>query len=207
MKLARLVAVLVFAVAASPRAAAQPANIILIRHGEKPADKTDPNLNWFGKARAAALVSYFTSSPDMKPLGTPTVLFAQASPPGHSLRPYQTIKPYADSLTPPAAIDQKYESKEYAKLVTHVLADKDGLYKGKTLLICWEHDHLALMAAEFAKQLAAAGVTLTGAPKQWEWPGGEVFGRTWVFSFSSAKACAFTDFAQKLMYDDAKHDK
>lgn len=208
MKLTRIVAVLaVVAVADSPRVAAQPANIILIRHGEKPDDKSDTGLNWFGKARAAALVPYFTDSPDMKAVGTPTVLFAQASPPGHSRRPYLTIKPYADSLSPPATIDQTYESNDYAKLVKAVLADKDGTYKGKTLLICWEHDNLALMAGEFAKQLADAGVTLSGAPKKWEWPGGSVFGRTWVFTFKSQKACAFQDLAQKLMYDDAKHDK
>ena len=73
MRLARLlVAVAIVAGVSSPRAAAQPANIILIRHGEKPDDK----------------------------------------------------------------IDQQSESKEYAKLVKHVFADKDGLYKGKTLLIC-----------------------------------------------------------------------
>ena len=82
------------------------------------------------------------------------------------------------------------------------------MFKGTTVLICWEHNNLALMAEELQEQLKKMDFKVNGTPKKWEWPGSHVFGRTWVFSFKpKEKNCDFHDFAQRLMFDDAKQDK
>jgi hypothetical protein len=54
----------------------RPAQIILIRHAEKPADPEDPHLSEAGVKRAERLVSFITNDPAMTRFGLPVAVFA-----------------------------------------------------------------------------------------------------------------------------------
>lgn len=189
-------------------AVAQPAHIILIRHAEKPDDPTDNGLSLTGKERAFALVPYLAEQPEIKALGQPAFIFAQAAPDPakNSLRPILTVQPYAQSIWLPVL--SNHNKQDFKKLADELLNDDRHEYRGKTVLICWEHDVLA----EFAQYLThKCDPPVNGKlpidpknPKVWAWPSSKVFGRTWVLSYSSPKSCTFHDYAQQLLYDDAK---
>ena len=70
---------------------ARPAQIILLRHGEKPADESNPHLSAEGRARAQALVSFLTTSPGLMTNGLPVALFA--AQPTRSQQPRPTASP------------------------------------------------------------------------------------------------------------------
>src|SRR5262249_113637 len=77
---------------------AKPAQVIIIRHGEKPLDgKANFNLSRKGKIRAAALAAYFHSNPHELPHGRPTAIFAMGADDkpseDHSHRPVETVQP------------------------------------------------------------------------------------------------------------------
>src|SRR6266567_4055872 len=73
---------------------AQPAEIILLRHAEKPPDESNVHLSTTGKERARALVQFFTNIPALTANGPPVALFA-ARPlsRSHSRRPAETLEP------------------------------------------------------------------------------------------------------------------
>src|SRR3989454_4116142 len=75
-----------------PSVLAQPAEIILLRHAEKPPDESNVHLSTTGKERARALVQFFTNTPALTPNGLPVALFA-ARPlsRSHSRRPAETL--------------------------------------------------------------------------------------------------------------------
>jgi hypothetical protein len=56
--------------------ASWPAQIILIRHADKPADPEDPHLSRAGVQRAERLVSFITTDPAMTRFGLPVAVFA-----------------------------------------------------------------------------------------------------------------------------------
>src|SRR3954447_7067360 len=94
----RFLYVCVLMIVAVAPAAAQPAHVILIRHGEKdPANHDNNHLSLAGKARAAALAPYLLESPDLRPLGRPAFVFAQRAPDPskNSVRPIETVQPFA----------------------------------------------------------------------------------------------------------------
>jgi len=188
---------------------AQPAHVILIRHGEKPVDESDNGLSLIGEQRAAALVPYLTKHPDLASLGRPAFIFAQAAEDKqtNSLRPIKTIKPFADSLRLPVL--KTYNRDDFRALADELLKDESHVYQGKTVVICWEHDRLAELAQYLVGARAVEG-NLPLSPKDsktWVWPGDDVYGRTWVISFTEPNACVFHDYAQRLLFDDAKHEK
>src|SRR2546426_12100635 len=76
--------------------APRPAQIILIRHAEKPADPKDPHLSRAGVKRAERLVSFVTTDPAMTRLGLPVAVFA-TRPPKHDegQRTPETVPPRA----------------------------------------------------------------------------------------------------------------
>src|SRR5689334_12520512 len=55
---------------------AMPANIIIIRHGEKPKDKNDNHLSPAGWERAERLPEFLKDNPELAKLGAPSALFA-----------------------------------------------------------------------------------------------------------------------------------
>lgn len=195
-------------VAVAP-ALGQPAHVIMIRHGEKdPDDTKDNGLTWQGKARAAALVPYFEAFLAARSISKPVWIFAQSAPDParNSLRPILTVHPYAASIGLAGTsqfVTDRYRSDQHAELVQHLLEDSKGEYKGRTVLICWEHDHLAKMANNLVKQVVGMGYKVN-VKKKLEWPGGDVYGITWTFALNARDGtCEFNSYSQQLMYNDA----
>src|ERR1051326_4049803 len=161
------------AVLAMRSAFAQPAEIVIIRHGEKPEDPKAFHLSKRGQERAKALVEFFTKNEQVIRHGLPAALFASRSTPhGHGQRPLETLEPTAKKLH--LAIETPYESEEYAKLAAHVL--HHGAYRGKTVVICWVHEHMPQLAA-------ALGVS--PEPRKWK---EHVYDMAYVITYSGGKA-------------------
>jgi hypothetical protein len=80
----------------------RPAQIILIRHAEKPADEEDPHLSPAGVKRAEQLVSFITTDPAMIRFGPPVAVFAtQTTKRGNGQRTQETVAPLARALKLP----------------------------------------------------------------------------------------------------------
>ncbi len=128
---------------------AQPARILLIRHGEKPEGRADPRLAAAGRERAQRWVGYFTASP----LRTPTVLFAPQPTKGRrSVRPIETLEPLAKAMH--QKVKTPFASEDYAKLAHQLLTDPE--LNGKIVAVCWVHHSLPQFAAALGVEPAPA---------------------------------------------------
>jgi hypothetical protein len=172
-------------------AAAGPAQVILIRHGEKPRD--GPELSLKGQERAAALVPYFLGTPEVLQYKTPVAIYAQKSTAGHaSKRPVQTVQGLADKLKLPVL---QYAHKDFARMVEEINAKPE--YEGKMVLICWEHKGIPDIVKAFG---------IKNAPDKYP---GHAFDRTWIITFARSPGQGrdgkptFQDLPQKLMYGDS----
>ncbi len=120
-------------------ALALPAEIIVIRHGEKPPDKESKHLSAAGEKRAKALVPFLKGNPDLTKNGLPAALFAtKKTKNGRGQRPGETLKPLAKSLK--LSIQKPFESDQADSLAKLILANP--AYDGKTVLICWTHEFI-----------------------------------------------------------------
>ncbi|MES1260019.1 MAG: histidine phosphatase family protein [Gemmatimonadota bacterium] len=154
------------------RAETGPAHIILIRHGEKPADPADPHLAPAGVVRSQALVSFITTDPAMVGLGTPAAIFAtRTTKDDNGQRTQETVAPLARALKLPVQVP--YLGKDFASLARDILSSP--ALAGKTVLICWNH--------EFIPQLVAALGARPPAPK-WK---GSVFDAVYVITYHKRK--------------------
>ena len=165
---------------------ARPAQVILLRHAEKPEEVWDPHLSPRGEERARALVSFFTNTPALTGNGLPVALFA-ARPKGHGGggRTGETLEPLAKQLNLP--VQTPYYSTDYASLVKAIM--NRGEYDGKTVVVCWVHTALPDLAKEFG---------VKSAPVRWK---DEVFDRAWIIRFTDKKA-KLTEIPQKLLPGD-----
>jgi hypothetical protein len=151
----------------------RPAQIILIRHAEKPADPQDPHLSPSGGKRAERLVSFITTDPAMTRFGLPVAVFAtQATKHDNGQRTQETVAPLARALKLP--VQTPYLGKDYARLAKLILANP--AYAGMTVLICWNHEEIPQLAV-------ALGVT--PEPPKWK---GSVFDQVYVISYRDGKA-------------------
>jgi hypothetical protein len=158
--------------ASAHTAVAQPAQIILLRHAEKPADPEDPHLSPAGVKRAERLVSFIMTDPMMSKFGLPVAVFAtQSTKHDNGQRTQETVAPLARALKLP--VQTRLLSKDYAALAKLILANP--AYAGKTVLICWNHD-------EIPKLAAALGVK--PRPPKWK---GSVFDNVYVISYQNRK--------------------
>jgi hypothetical protein len=181
--LAISVAVLVLAGTTPPARARGPAQVILIRHGEKPAE--GHGLNQKGKERAAALVPYFLGRPEVLQYKTPVAIYAQKSTPEHrSTRPVDTVKALAKALKLDVI---EYAHNDFKAMVKEISSKRE--YQGKMVLICWRHQAIHDIAREFG---------VKDAPK---FP--EAFDRTWIISFGKDGKPTLRDLPQKLMFGDS----
>jgi hypothetical protein len=163
-----LSALLISASAHSP--VARPAQIILLRHAEKPADPEDPHLSPAGVRRAERLVPFIMTDPAMSRLGLPVAVFAtQSTKHGNGQRTQETVAPLARALKLP--VQTPFLGKDYAALAKLILANP--AFAGKTVLICWTHD-------EIPKLATALGVK--PPPPKWK---GSVFDKVYVISYQN----------------------
>jgi phosphohistidine phosphatase SixA len=110
----------------------KPKMIMVMRHAEKPADPSDPNLTAAGKARAKRLATYIPEE-----FGKPDFIFAAAIS-THSARPYQTVRPL--SKREKVGIDAKIADNDYGVLAQRLLTKKK--YAGKSIVVCWHHGNI-----------------------------------------------------------------
>ena len=158
--------------ASAHTALAQPAQIILIRHAEKPADPEDPHLSPAGVKRAERLASFVMTDPAMSRFGLPVAVFAtQSTKHGNGQRTQETVAPLARALKLP--VQTPFLSKDYAALAKQVLANP--AYTGKSVLIAWNHD-------EIAKLAGALGVK--PRPPKWK---SSVFDKVYIISYQNGK--------------------
>ena len=166
-------------------ATAHPARVIILRHGEKQNGK---ELCVVGTLRAEALATQYLGkgAPDAETIygkgGKPDAFFAV------TWHTQETAKPSADSwglpLTvfsvPPNDPDEEEDLDTQTQKAATALQSKD--YDGKTVVIVWEHKHIA------KKGLNKEGVTWrelldldaipgADAPKSWE---GDNYDDFWI---------------------------
>ena len=157
--------------------APRPAQIILIRHADKPADPKDPHLSQAGVQRAERLMSFITTDPAMTRFGLPVAVFAtRTTKDSNGQRTQETVAPLARALKLPVLTP--FLGKDYAALAKLILTNP--AYAGKTVLICWNHEEIPQLAA-------ALGVT--PEPPKWK---GSVFDRVYVISYPGGTAALAT---------------
>jgi hypothetical protein len=176
-----------------------PRYLLVIRHAEKPADDSDPNLTSRGAARAAALPSLFLIPPTFPtkpaPFPTPDFLFATKKSP-KSNRPVETVQPLAKALGD-MPIHQKHADNKFQAVVDDIFGD--AKYASKAVLICWHHGKIPDLAQAIAAK-AKNGDKLKGQiPKRWD---GTVFDRVWQFTFDDQGQATFADSPQQLLFGD-----
>src|SRR5690242_7995020 len=166
------------------------ANILLIRHGEKPADHNDIGLNIAGQERAMAYIIYFQNLQiNSKPVKLHH-LFATAQS-AHSNRSYLTIQPLAQQLNLKINNSFSDRDQDIVALVNYIQSDPQ--FNDSNILICWHHENLL----EIAKNLGALPHTL---PRDWP---DEAFGWLIQLSFDAhGGLISSTTLEEKLMYDD-----
>jgi len=153
-----------------------PEQVILLRHGEKPA--VGDTLSPQGFERAKALVGYFSQSTMPFQLKAPVAIFAQRSDKKKSsTRPVQTVGPLSNFWQVP--LYTRYSSEEYDKLAEDISKN----YTSGLVAVCWSHDNLAKLATELG---------VKDAP---EWPGSD-YASVWVINFSGNKVASFQQYLQ-----------
>lgn len=166
----------------APPQPARPAQIVLFRHAEKPADKANPHLSPEGVRRARLLVGFLTTNPVVNKHGKPVAIFAtKTTKDDDGQRTQETVAPAAAALK--LAVQAPFVGKDYKRLAKRILGNP--AYAGKTVLICWNHDVLSELAAEL-------GVS----PKPPAWKGGE-YDQVYLITFRG-KAASLTVMAENL---------
>ncbi len=169
------------------------ANILLIRHAEKPTDLSDIGLTVQGQERAMAYVIYFQNFQITAKVIQLQHLLATAQS-SHSNRSYLTLQPLSHQLQ--LEIDNRYSDsdKDIVALATYL--QTDPRFNEANTLICWHHEKLLQIAA-------ALGASPSTVPSNWP---DEAYG--WLIQLSFDAHGAITTsvtIEQKLMYDDHNH--
>jgi hypothetical protein len=127
--------------------------------------------------RAKRLVSFITTNRTIKKVGLPVATFAtQTTKDHHGMRTQETLAPLARALK--LRVQTPCHGKDYAELAKLIL--KSRAYAGKSVLICWNHEEIADLAA-------ALGVK--PEPPKWK---DSVFDLVYIISFRDGKAALST---------------
>ena len=164
---------------------AAPAQVLMIRHAEKP-DSGD-HLSPQGYQRAQAYVHYFESAPAVTRYGTPVAIYAMGQASANtSLRAIETVTPLANALG--LTLHEAYTKKEVEGLVNEIMSTP--AYDGKMVLICWEHKVLSEIAGQF-------GVS----PVPDSYPGSD-FNWVWEIDFAGGQVSNFKEFRADILPSD-----
>ena len=175
---------------------AAPAQVMIIRHGEKPAQGNE--LNEAGFQRAKALVKFFETDASVTRYGTPAAIYAMAPKNSDgSVRAIQTVTPLADALE--LTINEFYTRDQVNELVKDIMENAD--YKGRMVLVCWEHKVIVNIAAALAAYGGSDQSVQNSLPASWN---GDAFDRVWILNFAKDKVVSFQDMPQRLMPGDSQ---
>ena len=171
----------------SIQASAFPAQIILIRHAEKPLGEKSEDLSEKGFQRAQALIKILEVHPELARNGNPDFLFAAKYVAGDSSRrSIQTLEPMAQQLN--LQINTGFSKDDFETLAREILLNP--IYNQKSILIAWTHSYIPKLA-----------MALGSAPqKKWD---SEVFDRIWWIQFDPHGRASSVDLAQKLLPGDS----
>ncbi len=168
---------------------AMPAEVLLIRHAEKPTEGDEGmELSEKGWLRAQALPKLF-KQPEFKGLmDRKVILIAMAQKKRNSsIRPIQTLKYLSVSLN--TQIETPYTRDDYGFLVNQLRGNP--FFKNKTVIICWEGTVLSSIARSL-------GVYPVPELRKRD------FDRAWVLKFNDNGALSrFQDLPQRLLPGDA----
>jgi hypothetical protein len=166
----------------APPQATGPAQIILFRHAEKPADQANPHLSPEGVRRARQLVRFLATDPVVNKNGKPVAIFAtKTTKDDDGQRTQETVAPAAAALK--LAVQTPFLGKEYKQLANLILGNP--AYAGKTVVICWNHDVMPELAAELG---------VSPQPPAWK---AKEYDQVYVISFRG-KAAMLTVMAENL---------
>lgn len=150
------------------RADAIPAQVLIIRHAEKPVDNSNTHLSDRGFLRAQALVKIFGGSNNR--FDRPDFIIAQNPDKADgSVRAIETAAPLAAALS--LSVDNSFVVGEGKRLAKQILSVPK--FDGKTVLIIWGHDDIPKIA------LHLGSFDLPG-----NWKAG-IFDRVWRLSFEN----------------------
>jgi hypothetical protein len=165
----------------------QPAQVILLRHGEKPPSAEAADLSPRGRDRAQALVSLLGHASSIASNAPVAALYAtRVTRRDRSHRTGETLEPLAKDLNLP--IHTPFGSDDYARLAASVL--NEPAHRDKTVIVCWTHHDLAQLAGAFG---------VKPRPPAWK---DSVFDRLWRITFSSGNA-QLIDLPQHLLKGDS----
>ena len=168
---------------------AMPAQILLIRHAEKPTQGDEGSeLSEQGWQRARLLPTLFQNRPELAKLGRPAALFAMAPQnEGGSIRAIQTLKFVAETFNLP--INSETKRDDFHQMILAI--QKDSKLDGQFVVICWERKVLTDIAADLG---------VKNPPHL----GSDQFDRAWLLSFSQTGAVLnLQDFSQGLLPGDS----
>lgn len=172
----------------SSQALAQPREVLIIRHAEKPVDDDDVHLTQAGRERAEALFKLFQKSDTrLDPFPKPDFLFASRNS-KHTHRSVETVTPLAKKLK--LNLDTRFDSEEFTDLAKELLTNPR--YTNKTVLICWRHGSIP----DLARALKA-----NDAPDKWK---DSAFDQVWRITYAPGGKATFAKRHQELMPGDGK---
>ena len=168
------------------KAVAYPAQIMLIRHAEKPIEKSEV-LSEKGFRRAEALAKIFDLYPSLALNGIPDYFFATKFGPGeNSRRTYLTLEPLAKRLN--RQISAIVVKEDFQFLVQELLTNP--IYNEKSIVIAWTHSYIPKMAKAL------------GSAPQNKWDS-DVFDRIWLLQFDQNGRASSVDLPQNLLPGDS----
>jgi hypothetical protein len=172
-------------------AQAMPAQVVIIRHAEKPEDRGQIHLNPKGRTRALALVEFFQSDPRVLEFGRPAAIIAQ-SPTAQkpTRRCLETVAPLAKELG--LTVISQFTYGQAEELVQWLKAQRQ--YDGKSVLICMQH----LEVDELAQALGVAGLR----PRVWPH---ETYDRLYILTYApeDGRLLSFRNLPQRLLFGDS----
>ena len=174
-----------------------PAQIWIIRHGEKPDNDSDPSLTAQGVTRSEEIASLFPQRYQID------FLFASA-PSAASYRPIQTVLPLLVALDTTGSVPFNMQFPD--KLAKEVRDElRKPQYSGKNVFICWHHGEIPALAKELAKGYTVTGGTPPGSGIPTEWDGKTIYDRIWSLAYTpdgkGGGTVFFTDTSENLPMD------
>jgi hypothetical protein len=134
------VAALLLSIGLAPPLAAQPLQLILLRHGDKDPSRSDYNLSPKGFLRAIALGRLLPACfGPVERIGT----FELNPSDQQNARSYQTAVPLAVATGVPIQIF--WGSRDDSSLVARQLLE-DPAFEGRSVVLFWEHQRMPLLA-------------------------------------------------------------
>jgi hypothetical protein len=118
------------------RVFAQPAEVVIIRHAEKPEDGNEQSVK--GRERAGALAPYFAGNADLLKFGAPIAIYAQAQKKEtSSVRSAETVQPLAESIH--VKISDAFTRDQWPAMVDEIKHQKQ--YEGHTVDLLGTQSH------------------------------------------------------------------